>query len=785
MSVKKVIYSSANEVWSYFNASSGEKILIIVPNPIFADSLRAVLKGLNLSEKIIVDTISHFIKERSKTYFNESYQNYYRTNSELFQFLGVAWLRAGHGSFVEFNRIFKLLTDLRSFSTELDLFHEYFAEIEQKDLEKIIYLWTFMNEANIWDEQSLYSELSCSDLEESFSFCIYGFDYLSGNQIDFINSIARTNDVYVPIPMELLPYCTNLDWVNWLEGEEVVVSESSNKLITAKFFEFESNNLLHQFNEIVEQETSEKKGKLNVLLADTSLDLEEELQYIFKEMKFKLPVESFEIALRTVKNELLTMVSENSDKTLFLENIVKEIKLAVENRDYKKLKLLTDFKLELESIQDQFSLDLPIDEFLLDLLFRVVEMNLPRLNLISEKTDSSCVYRQFKNINVPLPTDDKIVFIIKKKYNDFFSFREVEESIFKLASIGPIKRPDFDYEFKKANFYNAISNNPVSFLVERGTAKEKVIWKDIFSEIEAEERSIELVEKRELPTLKNTGIESKLLKLSASKIQTYMDCPRKYYYKYMEKLNVSVDSIESFSPRDEGIVMHEVVEKFLVRYDTYEQSNLNEQIQICLESYLEENKKTLNEFALGYQRIKLFDLTHKIVQLLIHLKNSEFVLDIKFEEFFEDDGEISKSGYIDILVMTSKGVIILDLKRSGNSIPSMKSFCDFSTLQLWFYACHSGLENIIGVGYLCGDDVENSIYYSDQLDSCEVLAEGGISKIQSKGIFNDSKLDSYRLFEKEIIDSLLADNDFLPGPSSSSICDFCDFSNICPKGGMN
>src|SRR5690606_1207928 len=92
-----------------------------------------------------------------------------------------------------------------------------------------------------------------------------------------------------------------------------------------------------------------------------------------------------------------------------------------------------------------------------------------------------------------------------------------------------------------------------------------LIWKRLFSSItldkvEVASNSGKVREiKDHFTTLEKKNFEGTY---SASKLQTFLDCPRKFYFSYIDKVFPDIQLEKDFDPMTSGTIIHEIIERF-------------------------------------------------------------------------------------------------------------------------------------------------------------------------------------------------------------------------------
>ena len=82
---------------------------------------------------------------------------------------------------------------------------------------------------------------------------------------------------------------------------------------------------------------------------------------------------------------------------------------------------------------------------------------------------------------------------------------------------------------------------------------------------------IDIENKRNIKKIEeNCSYREKLRSYSATRIQSYIDCPRKYYYQYIKKINLNIKSSCLLTPDIKGIIEHSVIKKSIESFKRME-----------------------------------------------------------------------------------------------------------------------------------------------------------------------------------------------------------------------
>ncbi|MFA5048431.1 MAG: PD-(D/E)XK nuclease family protein [Patescibacteria group bacterium] len=243
------------------------------------------------------------------------------------------------------------------------------------------------------------------------------------------------------------------------------------------------------------------------------------------------------------------------------------------------------------------------------------------------------------------------------------------------------------------------------------------------------------------------GIE---LVLSASRCKTYKDCPRKYYYTYIEKL-----PRKEWEHFDLGELVHGVLEIFHGQYksDKYLPTNLAHLMKFAFQTQqytIEKNKNSLLSAEV------LIDARDILRNYMLNLKqkglNSEIVV---VEEAFNIrlNDKYSIQGYIDRLDIDPDGLYHIKDYKTNKSDKYMDPF------QLKTYGIYL-LDKYPDI------DMFRGSYIMLKLNSQQVSYD-----------FNKEDVTDIRKDLIELADKISEEERWITKPNK--LCDWCDFKNPC------
>ncbi len=198
---------------------------------------------------------------------------------------------------------------------------------------------------------------------------------------------------------------------------------------------------------------------------------------------------------------------------------------------------------------------------------------------------------------------------------------------------------------------------------------------------------------------------------SPSSIKTFKQCPRKYYYNYIEEIET-----ESNIYQVRGRIAHGVLEKFFdIDTEKITLKDFEAQLKIIVQKLLLEewikDKEDLDKIELSEkEQIHYFEDT--LMMLLkwtgdfcdkIRLKKGEFkerfesLTPIREQQYVSE--EYKTRGFIDAIEKTSEGVRIMDYKTNGR-IRMNDHILQLAIYALLYHEKHGILPKYVGVYFL-------------------------------------------------------------------------------------
>ncbi|MDO9180829.1 MAG: PD-(D/E)XK nuclease family protein, partial [Bacteriovorax sp.] len=261
--------------------------------------------------------------------------------------------------------------------------------------------------------------------------------------------------------------------------------------------------------------------------------------------------------------------------------------------------------------------------------------------------------------------------------------------------------------------------------------------------------------------------------VSASRLQVFIDCPRKYYFSYIEKIDHRPVERLKIAADEMGTIEHDIIQQYFInrKIDSsliFEPSIHKEYCTQALEKFIESHKIILTEQVKLTTFYELLNYTQNGIEFLINFCHKNQAIGIEFERSLGQNpwGIV---GFIDCLVhLSNHEIAIFDFKRSGAAIGSKRDTLAFDKIQIWAYliVILRFQEKVIHTwGYLNLSEIEASQVYDEN----------------ESAVLNTAKIDDFQIYLEKIIENINKEIQFQAAPRNNKICDFCEVQLLCPK----
>ncbi len=762
-------------------------IKIITPSPVKADAIREQFQDLS---SIDVLTISKFVSDLLGKCLSENGQTKLKRKSEILLVFGIMRFKyLPELSFEDFTYAYEVFSDLRSYSLDFEIYSQAIKELAP-DIQKILILFHRLIEAmDILDEHGAYQFLSNhikenQELElEGQNLVFWGFSHLNGQQIDLLKSISYRNKVLIPIPFQVLEKIRSLDWIHWLKNEKKSEIHLENIPILPKVKKLKINS-----REISKELKNIIKTGDQILLGVSKLSEEHLFLIPSSKTNFKIPTDLLELEIQKIKEEIKEFCINKKVTS------IDEIKFFLESKkclSYKELKVIKLYFQTLIEIKNLTSESILVDDFLLNLLERIVVLNQPRTFLSPQILDEEIVeLKDFSSLD-SIKTTQRIVICVDDRYGPIsnLSSSSYSDSVLSLlATIGPVKRPELDLEFKIWELYSLMSSGNVLLLITEEALKFNLVWKKVFQFVQFEAIQTDVFQEMNYPQgdiLNEYKFNQFNSNLSSTKIQSFFDCKRKFYFTHIEKRFFQSQADHNLNPMLLGEAAHKILEVFL--NESYTNDNLKDLCQQVLSSVLMKNQVKLNELQFIEKHISLFHKASNGISVLNSIRQ-QIKLPVKWtlEYPFHWNTPFNMNGKIDCYFISQDYLIILDFKSS--SVPSFYEIQSFENVQIWSYLV--GLKNKIlefnPVKYILGfvslDNPELSKFLTNDDDFLQQYKQYDLGSAKASQENISDLMTLAESFFNKVHDDIRQETRFEALPRKESVCRFCDLSSSCHKG---
>ena len=746
---------------------------LVLPNPLLADNLRERF----LDKDVDLITISRFVQ-------NELEEKKEDKAHLIFDLLKCYKKNFPQPSFEKFLHSFNHFTDLRSFTLEFSLIEEVLPHFDVEVAKALSLFWKEVDDNSLLDEHSSYHKLAekFKDPVKTFpekNIIFYGFNHLSNLQVEMVQALSKHYHIYVPFLKRVYLKCHSSDWIKWIDTtfdfREVLEDSGPAKGKVA----FYPENKMAQFLSACPIYPKDKKVDFYIL--SKNLDFNQVSEIPMKDLNFKVKNDLFSQKLELFFSELEGVDVHAKIEARFKE----ESKRSFDKLDFRLLKIITLIRENLKYFGKK------IERFELKALEYVVSLELPRTYttaLFSQEPKGeirgrgSLLSYESQNLNIILvPSGDHAISVGSSKYP-----KKVEEC---LLAIGPVQNPYLEFLNTQEILREIFQDESAILIAEYGSEKDNEAVEQIISKIKINQKLevefgkgyLEAFDQLEKHIAKEQKVQNTI---SASKLQTYLDCPRKYYFTYIDRFR-NPPTRETFSPFQLGNIEHAIIGKYLEKNPTFMPEIFQNTVKEEFEKYILEYKMEPTALEKESALIEIRDYAFHGITELLKLKNIFTNCEFGFEKDLIPNLEMPVNGRLDVILTCDEGYAVLDFKRSNNSIGNKKQLLDFKKIQPWFYLNHYPMPDRIClfVGYLVLSNPKDSLILCNEKSIQEKLKlgyfQGSLSSMDDEKIPDISK--RFTDYEKQKFSQMNSEKDFLPIPSDSKICLYCMVNQVCPR----
>lgn len=786
-----------------FDLSSHARWQVVCPNPTLADAFRNKMQSGADGVTLETTTVSKYLSDLLSEAFPE--KKVYR-KSELFLMMATVWkMRFADQDPSLFHQAFEILTDLRSFTLNKQLIENLLELYHPVVSEAVKTFWLIMEDQEVLDEHQAYNDLNehllspyneDMDPDDIQGAIFLGFTHLSANQIEVLKSLGKTRTVYLPVPDVIMEHSQWTDWTKWIDtqSDKVITleAEEENFSPTLKTYLFPKGRGNKVLNKLLEEREQ------SVLFFKKKVSFKEVLEVPSRQHFFRSDASLFDHILVELKANLEDKFLNRRTPVVSADKIKEELEAFLKNfkgssfNDFKIFKVYQLVYKELEKYVEYSEVNESFGLFDFDILWQVIELNLPRnfnLPIISEPKNYILGLNDLHKIQ----KGEDIVFFVDGDHDlkggggaNYPS--EVQEI---LITLGPMRRSSLDVEFYQFYLKEHLGSGNITLVLESGLLDHDQNLNLLVEDFDLEyQESINPQSKVEPFNLRiDLANYEPPKRVSPSRLQTYLECPRKYYFSYIEKLGQEPKRKESIDPRLLGQAEHEIVDSYLDRFDSLELDSLLELIdEVSLKTF---PKDVLDSEILKEEiQVELLNYSQFLIAELLKLKKVDSELELLFEQEFNTE---DATGSIDLIIKSPRlGTMVLDMKRSSSSIPEKGKVNNYSSIQVLYYLKNYSVDwsEYTAFGYLNLSDLSQSLIYCPSQDVEETFKETGFLSLEEfadvkknrKPVPYEDFFKGFDEFVEEKLSEFKRDETFLAKPSDTTACMFCPGKLICDRG---
>ena len=789
--INLLLYNNSIDTISNLICNTDEEILFICPSPSDSDTLRKVL--IDIGQYSSVNTINTFAVERLREINSEIEIT---KKSDLILELSVVWQKIFPGKKIDsFFQSFDLLTELRGFTLDFSLVEDVLALQDEYIKKSVLLFWRYINERDLIDEHACYGriidnlrenqELSLENKAQNIIF--FGFTNFSGIQLDFVKALGIINDVYIPIPEEVYDNRKSSDWISWFESSQII------RKISKKI----KKNSLNIMNTLSDKLSDDIKIYLQ---SEFNLKSHEKQNIVFptKEITFGM--------LNEVPTGDIFFQEKNISFDLVFCDLIREVKALllrnVKGLGSKELKDYLSKKMERYRKNKQFSL-MSVSQILIGILDHWCELwkeqkeitteelklfeeigvlNLPRVKNVTLIKEKKGNVLSIRDLSLYSP-DQNYIFCLSKNHN-LISITNTskfpQDVLSLLASLGPLKSIELESNFFKSYLSEIVNYTNSVFIVDPEVENINQFWSCFFNMFEKEVYNIEHNElkrkgdefiscdEKEIITFKN---------ISSSRLQSFIDCQKKYYFEYIKKICIDKDFKTIIPPHYLGQIEHKVLE----RYFNEKIEDLDSLIINEIDSIITREGLILKESNYKKHFNEVKEAAQNGISVLKSMRQELGDIELVFEYDLKANNS-NFSGRVDcVIIKEGKTVGILDFKRSESSIPGKYELLDFKKIQLWFY--QQRIFEMPGDGLFAGyinlARTSDSLFIVDNNFSSDWITTNFTYIKLENGL--TQKLHEYHEFESKLIVEIGNTSNFKATAINKKTCIYCPIRNFCEK----
>lgn len=781
------LYQNSTEIYNLdLLQNKEEKVVVICPHPMAADSLRSKMSDPSRAEVITISKFSSDLLGRIDE------EIILKRKADLLGQLATIWKKklsdyAADSFFDSFN----LFTELRGYTLDFEMIKEVLPFYDEAIQNSLPIYWMYFEQLGIVDEHkaneilSHHLKIGIEDEVET-TYLFWGFNHINSGQVDLIDSLSIRNKVIIPFSKEVFKQTRNGDWIRWFKADELS-EEVLDFHKDVKSYFFPKKRLAQKLKDVLELEEIEQ-----ILLAEKKISLDSCLEVSVLPTQFRTTADLFSAYTKRVVNEVEKFVGEGVQSVDLVNElntkISNELKKDITEKNFRLLKVYSSILKVIEGYRELSDDNEFIKFYDVQVIREIISLNLPR-DYFAPITDTDKTINLLGLNELESSEDVHTLLVLTDSYQGVKKGgSKYQEDIMKfLSSLGPIQRPELEFLIVREKFRELLVQGNMTFCVQEGFVEADRSWSEFFRGVNFLREEINNSKSVEVKNVLDTEGRVFDKKVSASKLQTYIDCPKKFFYTYLERKEIDASNSRDLRPNEIGSLEHEVIEKYFEKTKIWNELLLRETVSEVYREFVSENRKALGKLKEKISLYEIYNYSENGVKYILNILETMPGCTVSFEDYLADKDFVS--GRVDCIIRFEDKFIILDFKRSGFSIPNKSEIEKFSKIQLPFYLKHFGgeIQDVLFWGFVNLSDTDESLLIHGGHDlGLDFMERAGLSKKSRKSSFDDmsSWFSDYCEFEDEVIEELKNESLWRANPSKDDVCTFCSVSNLCSRGSV-
>lgn len=788
-----VYFSRKSQFLTEMQGISGEKVYI-TPSPAKADGLRSLLTESSSTDVV---TIAKFTSELVNHLWQGEERPEVKRKADLLLIFGILKNKyLPDLGFEQFTQAYNLFSDLRSFTLNEDALSTVMEEQSPEVGKAVELFWRLLEATGYLDEHGAYQAISESlrsseeieGLKKTYIF--WGFQHLNGQQVDLLKALSIRYQVVIPFPLSLKEKLKKSDWISWLRDSKVTELDLPliEQVPKAQWLKINSREIALNLKYIIKPQDQIVLGvsKLSPLHMDIIPS---------REVYYKIPHQLIAPELLELRSEIKDSLKGKSafkDLEFFVNQKKQKIIFSLKKNDssFKHLKALELYEDALKSIRELTDDEIHVDSFFLKLLNEVVVLNQPRSSYVPVASHELSIDLKDMSTLEDVKRDRRVILCVDDRFDEIQGLGQNYTEVIQkaLSSLGPLKRSELELLFKQWEFNDLLSQADATVLMSESTLKHSLIWKRLFQDVSLEDRPSDFnhPERKISDQLKQNNNMSFKGSYSASKFQTFLDCPRKFYFSYVDKIFPRVSLKADLDSLLSGTISHKIIEVFHKTHAS--EDSLPEITKQVMKEYIQEEKIVLSpdrflrhELVFNHRSLNGIQFLKKIDELMGQSVNWSIEEDFSLNEHYPLNGKI------DCLGIHENTIFLLDFKSTKFGASSNSEVEELESLQLWAYALAASRKianfehKSIVLGYIALDNpAESNLLFSDK----ELYEKFKTAKITKQHNFKTPFPELFKNAQEKMLDVTIAiqnEKVFPAKPRKSDACNFCELNKVCIK----